>query len=146
MGSNMSMFQELEYNVDIEKIGGLQFSIMSPDEIRRRSVAEIYTNETYDSDIPKTGGIFDPRMGILDHGKKCPTDELDNRHCPGYFGHLELARPVFHIHFLRYIIKTLQVVCPKCSKLYIDPNNPSLKKICSIKKGSNRFTAVTSLC
>tara|TARA_B000000441_G_C21676326_1_gene310564 strand:- start:68 stop:169 length:102 start_codon:yes stop_codon:yes gene_type:complete len=33
------MFQELEYNVDIEKVGGVQFSILSPDEIRRRSVA-----------------------------------------------------------------------------------------------------------
>ncbi len=140
------MFQELDYSGDIRKISGIQFSIISPDEIRRRSVAEIFTNETFDGDIPKVGGIFDPRMGILDHGKKCPTDELDNRHCPGYFGHLELARPVFHIHFLRYIIKTLQVVCPKCAKLYIDPNNPSIKKICSIKKGSNRFAAVTKMC
>ena len=142
----MSMFQELDYSGDIRKISGVQFSIMSPDEIRRRSVAEIFTNETFDGDIPKVGGIFDPRMGILDHGKKCPTDELDNRHCPGYFGHIELARPVFHIHFLRYIIKTLQVVCPKCSKLYIDPGNPTVKKIVSIKKGSNRFSAITSLC
>ena len=35
-----------------------------------------------DGDQPKVGGSFDPRMGVLDHGKKCPTDELDNRHCP----------------------------------------------------------------
>ena len=95
----MSMFQELDYTGDIKKVRGVQFSIMSPDEIRRRSVAEIYTNETFDGDTPKVGGIFDPRMGVLDHGKKCPTDELDNRHCPGYFGHIELARPVFNIHF-----------------------------------------------
>ena len=44
---NMSMFQELEYNSEIEKVGGVQFSILSPDETRRRSVAEVYTNETY---------------------------------------------------------------------------------------------------
>ena len=115
----MSMFQELDYTGDIQKVRGVQFSVMSPDEIRRRSVAEIYTNETFDGDTPKVGGIFDPRMGVLDHGKKCPTDELDNRHCPGYFGHIELAKPVFHIHFLKYIIKTMQSVCPK-SKLYYD--------------------------
>ena len=40
------MFQELDYTQHIEKIRGVQFSIMSPDEIRRRSAAEIYTNET----------------------------------------------------------------------------------------------------
>ena len=107
----MSMFQELEYNADIERVGGVQFSILSPAEIRRRSVAEVYTNETYDGDQPKVGGLFDPRMGVLDHGKKCPTDELDNRHCPGYFGHIDLAKPVFHIHFLKYTLKTLQSVC-----------------------------------
>ena len=74
----MSMFQELEYNSDIEKVGGVHFSNLSPDETRRRSVAEVYTNETYDGDQPKVGGLFDPRMGVLDHGKKCPTDELDS--------------------------------------------------------------------
>ena len=142
----MSMFQELEYNVDIEKIGGVQFSILSPDEIRRRSVAEIYTNETYDSDIPKTGGLFDPRMGVLDHGKKCPTDELDNRHCPGYFGHIELAKPVFHIHFLKYTVKTLQSVCCRCSKLLISPESDELRKIINTKKGVNRFLQVSALC
>ena len=72
----MSMFQELEYTNDIKKVSAVQFSLMSPDEIRRRSVAEIYTNETYDGDIPKTGGLFDPRMGVLDHGKNRCTSEL----------------------------------------------------------------------
>ena len=100
----MSMFQELDYHANINKIVGVQFSITSPDEIRRRSVAEIYTNETYDGDNPKVGGLFDPRLGVLDHGKKCPTDELDNRHCPGYFGHIGLAKPVFHHHFLKLYI------------------------------------------
>jgi DNA-directed RNA polymerase II subunit RPB1 len=142
----MSMFQELDYTGDIKKVRGVQFSIMSPDEIRRRSVAEIYTNETFDGDTPKVGGIFDPRMGVLDHGKKCPTDELDNRHCPGYFGHIELARPVFNIHFQKYIIKTLQSVCPKCSKLYYDVNSPEIRKIISTRKGSNRFTTIAALC
>ena len=142
----MSMFQELDYNADIEKIKRVQFSVMSPEEIRRRSVAEIHTNETYDGDIPKVGGVFDPRMGTLDHGKICPTDELNNRHCPGYFGHLELAMPVFHIHFLKYIIKILQIVCPKCSKLYMDADQLDIQKLLNIKNKEKRFTAVHKLC
>ena len=97
----MSMFQELDYDSDVKEISSVQFSVMSPEEIRRRSVAEIHTNETFDGDVPKIGGIFDPRMGVLEHGRTCPTDELNNRHCPGYFGHLELAMPVFYIHFMK---------------------------------------------
>ena len=31
-------------------------------------------------------------MGVNDHGKICPTDGLDNKFCPGYFGHIELAK------------------------------------------------------
>lgn len=142
----MSMFQELDYNAEIQRVAGVQFSILSPDEIRRRSVAEIYTNETYDGDVPKVGGLFDPRMGVLDHGKKCPTDELDNRHCPGYFGHIELAKKVFHIHYLKYTIKCLQNVCWRCSKLLISPEDPDAKRIINNKKGVNRFLAITSLC
>ena len=141
----MSMFQELEYTEDIEKISKVQFSVMSPDEIRRRSVAEIHTNETYDGDIPKIGGIFDPRMGILDHGKVCPTDELNNRHCPGYFGHLELAMPVFYIHFIKWTIKILQIICPKCSKLYMDSSSDAIQKLLNIKSKEKRFTAVHKL-
>ena len=142
----MSMFQELAYNEDIEKVTSVQFSVMSPEEIRRRSVAEIHTNETYDGDIPKIGGIFDPRMGTLDHGKLCPTDELNNRHCPGYFGHLELAMPVFYIHFQKWTTKILQITCPKCSKLYMDSSRPEIMKLMNIKSKEKRFIAIHKLC
>jgi DNA-directed RNA polymerase II subunit RPB1 len=142
----MSIFQELDYNPNIDKVVNVQFSVLSPEEIRRRSVAEIYTQETYDGDIPKIGGLFDPRMGVLDHGKFCPTDNLDNRNCPGYFGHIELAMPVFHIHFLKYTIDCLKCVCWKCSKLLIDSNSPEIRKIINKKKGNNLFKNILSLC
>ena len=76
------------------KIIGIQFSILSPEEIRKSSVAEIQTRDTYVNNKPVINGLFDPRMGVIDHGKICPTDGLDNRFCPGYFGHIELCRPV----------------------------------------------------
>ena len=142
----MSIFQELDYNSRISKITGVQFSILSPDEIRRRSVAEIFTQETYDNDKPKIGGLFDPRMGIIDHGTKCPTDQLDNRQCPGYFGHIELALPVFHIQYLKYILQTLKCVCWKCSKLLVDINDEEVAKIISKRKGSTRFASIIELC
>lgn len=40
--------------------------------------------------------------------------------CCGHFGHIELAKPVFHIGFLNKVIKILRSVCFFCSKLLID--------------------------
>jgi len=140
----MSIFKkDLEYNSKIDRVVGIQFGILSPEEIERRSVAEIFTHDTYDGDIPKIGGLFDPRMGVLDNGLICPTDGLDNRFCPGYFGHIKLAKPVYHYHFISYITKILKNVCLRCSSLYIDPNKfPQLKN----EKNQLKFNLMTKLC
>ena len=105
------------------KIIGIQFSVLSPDEIRRGSVAEITSRDTYVNNKPVIGGLFDPRMGILDPGLVCPTDGLNYMQTPGYFGHINLARPVFYIQYLNTILKILRCVCTKCSKLLINKAN-----------------------
>ena len=105
------------------KIIGIQFSILSPDEIRKGSVAEITSRDTYINNKPVIGGLFDPRMGVLEPGLICPTDGLDYMETPGYFGHIELARPVFYIQYLTTILKILRCVCIKCSKLKISKEN-----------------------
>lgn len=102
------------------KIIGIQFSILSPDEIRNGSVAEITNRDTYINNKPVINGLFDPRMGVLEPGYICPTDGLDYMQTPGYFGHIELARPLFYIQYLSTTIKIVRCVCAKCSKLLID--------------------------
>ena len=104
---------------DAAKIIGIQFSILSPEEIRKGSVAEITSRDTYVNNKPVINGLFDPRMGVLEPGFICPTDGLDYMQTPGYFGHIELARPVFYIQYLVTILKIVRCVCIKCSKLLI---------------------------
>ena len=106
-------------NQNPSKIIGIQFSILSPEEIRNGSVAEITNRDTYMNNKPVTGGLFDPRMGVLEPGLICPTDGLDYIKTPGYFGHIELAKPVFYIQYLTTILKVLRCICFKCSKLLI---------------------------
>ena len=110
-------------NINCSKIIGIQFSILSPEEIRRGSVAEITSKEAYFNNNPIINGLFDPRMGVLEPGLICPTDGLDYMQTPGYFGHIELARPVFYIQYLSTIQKILHCVCFKCSKLLISKEN-----------------------
>ena len=102
------------------KIIGIQFSILSPHEIQKGSVAEIVSRDTYINNKPVLGGLFDPRMGILEPGFICPTDGLDYIQTPGYSGHINLARPVFYIQYLTSLMKILRCVCIKCSKLLIN--------------------------
>ena len=119
--SNSQKLKMVEYKTP-SKIIGIQFSILSPEEIRKNSVVEITSRDTYINNKPCIGGLFDPRMGVLEPGLICPTDGLTYIDTPGYFGHIELARPVFFIQHLKEIMKICRCFCFKCSKLLINKN------------------------
>ena len=104
----------------VEPIVGIQICIFSPDEVERRSVVEITNAGTFEGNEPKIGGLFDPRMGVLDSGKECRSCGQTNHKCPGHFGHFRLARPVYYIQFLPFILNILSCVCIRCSKLLVD--------------------------
>ena len=115
----MSILTNNDIKDKSSKIIGIQFGILSPEEIIKGSIAEITNRDTYINQKPVIGGLFDPRMGVLEPGLICPTDGLDYIHTPGYFGHINLARPVFYIQYLNTVIKILRCICIKCSKLLI---------------------------
>ena len=128
---------------DIQPVVGIQFGIFSPDEIEKRSVVEITNPGTYDGNEPRIGGLFDPRMGILDNGKTCRSCGQTNHGCPGHFGHYKLARPVYFIQFFPYVLNVLNCVCVRCSKLLIDKE---LHKAVLKRRGEARWRAVLNLC
>ncbi len=119
---------------------GIQFGVFSPDEITRRSVAEITSRSTQEG---KIGGLSDPRMGVLENGKLCRTCGQNNHKCPGHFGHYALARPMYYIQFYDVLLKVLRCVCVKCAKLLI--NKETAKSIRRLK-GENRWKAVLTAC
>lgn len=143
----MSLYKELSYDTDIDTIRGIQFCVMSADEIEKRSVAEIYKTDTFNGNDPVPNGLFDPRMGVIDHNKVCITCEQKNTFCPGHFGHIKLAKPVFHVQFFPIVKNTLKCVCFYCSKLLVDPESEDMKAILN-KKGNRqkRWESVYKLC
>uniref|UniRef100_A0A6C0M4A0 DNA-directed RNA polymerase n=1 Tax=viral metagenome TaxID=1070528 RepID=A0A6C0M4A0_9ZZZZ len=104
----------------VSKIVGIQFSILSPEEIRKGAVTEITSRDTYVGNKPVLGGLFCPYMGVSEPGMLCPTDGLDYMNTPGYFGRIELAMPVFYYQHLNTIHKILRCVCLKCSRLLLN--------------------------
>eukprot|EP00523_Entomoneis_sp_CCMP467_P002521 CAMPEP_0168762276 /NCGR_PEP_ID=MMETSP0724-20121128/23756_1 /TAXON_ID=265536 /ORGANISM="Amphiprora sp., Strain CCMP467" /LENGTH=128 /DNA_ID=CAMNT_0008811427 /DNA_START=165 /DNA_END=551 /DNA_ORIENTATION=- len=81
-------------SVRLRRIKKLQFGIINPNELRQASVTQAITingrkvpagvtrYETQVNGQPVYGGANDPRLGNL-------HDKSD----PGYFGHIELAKP-----------------------------------------------------
>jgi DNA-directed RNA polymerase II subunit RPB1 len=128
---------------ELENIIGVQFSVLSPEEIRNRSAVEITSQTTYEGSEPKIGGLFDPRMGVLDNGKVCRTCGQTNHKCPGHFGHYNLSRPVYFIQFMPAIMSVLRCICIKCSKLLIDK---SMRSSINSKKGEAKWREVLNAC
>ena len=75
---------------------------------RQMSVAQIEYAETMENGKPKAGGLSDPRMGTVDRKIKCQTCMTGMAECPGHFGHLELAKPMFHIGFMKTVLSIMR--------------------------------------
>ena len=131
---------------EISQIKEIQFSISSPEDILKSSVAHINTATLYDTtsnNIPKTGGLFDTRMGVIDRQFRCKTCEQTHVNCPGHMGHIELAVPVYYEHFITYVKGVLSCICLRCSKLLVNRNHPVVQNL--INDPSMKTIHITNL-
>lgn len=113
----MKMAMEKAVHKIIDK---LYFGVISPQDIRRFSVAEIQTADTYDEDgAPITSGLMDGRLGTLEPRQRCKTCGNTAIRCPGHFGHIELAAPIIHIQFTKIINNLLQATCRNCGRVLL---------------------------
>jgi DNA-directed RNA polymerase subunit A' len=104
----------------IKKLKEIQMGVLSPDEIRRMSKVQIISADTYDDDgFPIQGGVMDPRLGVIEPGQRCPVCGNTMHQCPGHFGHIELAKPVIHIGYVKQIYDLLRSTCWKCGRLLL---------------------------
>jgi DNA-directed RNA polymerase II subunit RPB1 len=99
------------------------------------------------------GGVNDPRMGTIDFKTRCKTCDCSytgtsnkDHDCPGHFGHIELARPVYHVGFIDEVVKILRCVCYHCSRLLIDPSDHVYKRAMSIKDPETRLRCLHDHC
>ncbi|WP_309492641.1 DNA-directed RNA polymerase subunit A' [Candidatus Hecatella orcuttiae] len=101
----------------------IKFSILSPQEIRKYSVVEIREADTYDEDgAPIASGLMDERLGTLEPRTRCKTCGNTAARCPGHYGHIELATPVIHVGFIKYIHELLNVFCRECGRILLPPD------------------------
>ena len=113
----------------LKKVKGIQFGILSPDEIKSYSVCEVTSPDTYENGRPKTNGLYDRRMGVIDADEICLTCQNKHNKCPGHFGHVVLEKPVFLSNYIKLIKKILDVICFKCGKICMEYKDTNIKKL-----------------
>jgi DNA-directed RNA polymerase subunit A' len=98
----------------------ISFGLISPKDLRKQSVVEVQTPDTYDEDgAPITAGLMDGRLGTLEPRQRCKTCGNTAIRCPGHFGHIELAVPIVHIEFTKIIFDLLKSTCRTCGRILL---------------------------
>ena len=109
-------------------VNEVHFGLFSPQDVRKLSVVEIQTPDTYDEDgTPITAGLMDGRLGTLEPRQRCKTCGNTAIRCPGHFGHIELAVPIVHIEFTKLIYDLLRSTCRNCGRILLA--DESAKKV-----------------
>ncbi len=130
-------------SASLETVVGIKLGILSPEMIRKMSVAEITNPDTYDEDgMPIPTGAMDPRLGTLEPGQRCKTCGNTYLGCPGHFGHIELPVPVIHVGFVKYIHMLLRATCRSCGRLLLpEPEIERLREESKALKEANKLSS-----
>ena len=103
------------------------------------TVAEINNNGK-----PVMGGALDERLGVTENNE-CHTCRETSQRCPGHFGHIALAEPVFHTGFITYLKTILSCICIRCHKLLVHKNEDEIARLIKNKHGKQRFDEIRAL-
>ena len=95
-------------------VTGLKFEPWSAESIINTSVAEINNSKLYVNQKPAKGGLRDPMLGITSRRGHCECCQQNWFKCPGHFGHMNLATPLYHAGWIQHVIKALKSVCLHC--------------------------------
>ena len=68
---------------------------------------------------PAPYGVFDPHLGATKEDN-CKTCHQNRVACPGHFGHIQLALPIFHTGYFTHTYNLLQMICKSCSRVLLE--------------------------
>ena len=102
-------------------ITSVSFSFFTTDQQKKLSVKQISRGVTFDRlGRAQRDGLYDPALGPLDPLERCETCSLSYEECPGHYGHIDLALPVFHPLLFNELYRLLRCCCFKCGIMRMD--------------------------
>eukprot|EP00915_Cephaloidophora_sp_WS-2016_P004808 GHVH01006418.1.p1 GENE.GHVH01006418.1~~GHVH01006418.1.p1 ORF type:complete len:1719 (+),score=244.51 GHVH01006418.1:99-5255(+) len=153
-------------NPPVVEICGAQFTILSPDDVSHLASVQVLNRELYMPSAASDGrdaftaqpvpnGVLDKRFGCRRMAEQvCVNCGLDYVHCPGHWGNLKLAYPVFHIGYFKWLLRILYCICKSCSRLLLDDDQKDafLRAMTRATKGGdtvskkNIFSKIVEAC
>ncbi|SOV10990.1 DNA-directed RNA polymerase II subunit RPB1 [Plasmodium gaboni] len=131
---------------ELKRVKRLELGVLDPEIIKKISVCEVVNVDIYKDGFPREGGLNDIRMGTIDYRTLCGTCNMNVKYCPGHFGHIELAKPMYHYGFMNVVLNVLRCVCYHCGRLLCNVNSSKVKYIEKIKVNSLRLRKLAELC
>lgn len=136
------LFTKQPYIEDNEprRIERIKFSMFSASEISKIAEVEVFKGLYYDTQKkPIANGLLDPKMGPPNKSSGlCATCHAKYEDCPGHYGCLNLALPVFNIGYIGSILDLLKCICKSCSHILLpeEERREFLKKMRNSKLDS----------
>ncbi|KAG4305911.1 hypothetical protein PORY_000821 [Pneumocystis oryctolagi] len=97
------------------EVSSVNFGFYTSQEIEKISVKQIVDPVIFDYlGHPSKGGLYDLALGPLNRSTLCSTCHLDERYCPGHFGHISLPMSTYHPLFLPQLYRLLRATCLYC--------------------------------
>jgi len=103
------------------RIRAIQYSPMSDAAISEESRCRVSTSGTFTLGIPKSGGVFDQRLGTIAAGYICGSCFRDHSQCTGHYGNADLGCKIISPIMLSEVGKWLKIVCHNCGALVATP-------------------------
>ncbi|KAL9172058.1 hypothetical protein ABFS82_03G020500 [Erythranthe guttata] len=120
--SGTIQFTKRPYVEDVgpRRIESIQFSTFSAAEVLKAGEVEVNKIAYYDENRkPIDNGLLDLRMGPANKSILCKTCGGKFAECPGHYGYLPLALPVYNVGFFLTIIDILKCICKNCSRVLL---------------------------
>lgn len=115
-------------------LAGIQFKILTAEDIKNIGVVEVTESTTHNKGIPKAGGPADTRFGTCSRFFKCGTCKNTVLECPGHPGYISLTYPLPHVAFAqKYLSRIINLYCYSCSA-YLLPDLIIPKDIKTVQK------------
>ncbi|EPY40837.1 RNA polymerase IIA largest subunit, partial [Angomonas deanei] len=130
----------------LQKVHEVQFEVFKEKQIKDYAVCRIDKAKSFENGIPVRGGINDLRMGTTDFDNVCETCNMRHPDCPGHFGYVELAEPLFNIGVFDLLLLTLKCVCKNCGELLLNRSDETIRKKLVHLHGLNRLRMAAKLC
>jgi len=138
----------LQQQTPTHEVVGISFAPLSADEMARLSVVEIDNHETNERAVKDRGGTLnDPATGCTsDPTSVCHTCGEKAAVCPGHFGHIQLAAPVFNPVYVTHMLKLLRCVCWECAKPRFECGPDVIHRLKAVRVLQNRTKLALQMC